>query len=50
MTRASSLLAISVVLALVSGPSAQAQPGTTYMPGSPQLAHQNPGPDRKSVV
>jgi len=50
MTRASSLLAISAVLALVSAPSAQAQPGTTYMPGSPQLAHQNPGPRDTTIT
>ena len=51
MTRASSLPAVLAVLAVLavvalfgSVPSAHAQSGTTYFPGSPQLAHENRGP------
>src|SRR5262249_50624996 len=48
MTRASSLLAVLALV--VSAPSAPAQPGTTYFPGSPQLAHQNPGPRDTTIT
>ena len=45
MTRASSLPVVLAVVALLgSVPSARAQSGTTYFPGSPQIAHEHRGP------
>jgi cyclase len=52
MTRTSTLFTIvaSFVALLGCVPSAHAQEGTVYMPGSPQLAHQNHGPRDTTIT
>jgi hypothetical protein len=52
MTRTSTSFTIiaSFVALLGCVPSARAQEGTVYMPGSPQLAHQNHGPRDTTIT